>query len=178
MRYNGQVHLTRLRKNPAPTLPENILIEAKKTDGFKQLMNKNLGNNLFIFSMIIILLGGIGFFITLHFFVNPQQNPMTETSYQPVTTNPVSLTLNLSSPDDNILVFDSNLLVSGQSTPGNLILVMVNDNNQILNSSKEGSFSLTVKLKSGSNQIIVSAFDNQGNYKIEERLIYYSEEKL
>lgn len=169
MGYNKQVHLTRLKKEPVQTLPENK---------FKQIMNKNLGTNIFIFSMILILLVACGFFAVLHFFVNPQQNPITTANYQPVTSKPVSLTLNLSSPDDNLLVFDPNLLVSGQTTSGTLILVTLNDSNQILNASTQGDFSLTVKLQTGNNQIIVSAFDTLGNYKTEERSIYYSEEKL
>ncbi|MDD2823367.1 MAG: hypothetical protein PHQ59_04800 [Candidatus Daviesbacteria bacterium] len=141
-------------------------------------MNKKLSSSFFIFSMIAILVVTCGFFISLNFFVNPLQKQITALNYQPVTNKPVSLTLNLSNPDDNLLVFDPNLLIAGQSGSGTLILVTVNDNNQTLNASEKGDFSLTVKLQPGSNQIVVSAFDELGNYKSEERSIYYSEEKI
>lgn len=162
LEYNMQVHLTRL----------------KEENSFKQLMAKKLSTTFFTFSMIIILLLGSAFFIGLHFFMNPQQSPLALSNYQPVTSKPVSLTLNLSSPDDNLLVSDANLLISGQTSPGILVLITVNDTNQTINASNQGDFSLTIKLQPGTNQIIVSAFDNQGNYKTEERSIYYLEEKL
>lgn len=163
------MHLTRLRKEAIQPNPENK---------FKQYMTKKLSTTFFTFSMIIILLLGSAFFIALHLFVNPTQNPLTISNYQPVTSKPVSLTLNLSSPDNNLLVYDPNLLISGQTSSGILVLITVNDSNQTINASSQGDFSLTVKLQPGSNQLIVSAFDNQGNYKTEERSIYFSEEKL
>jgi hypothetical protein len=172
------VHLTRVTENSVQTEPDKISLEVSNFDKLKQKMTKNLGTSSFIFSMILILLVALGFFMYLHFFVNPKEEPSTILNYQPVTTNPLSLTLNLSSPDDNLLVYDTNLLVSGQTTSGTLVLITINENNQTLNASKQGDFSQTVKLQSGINQVIVSVFDNQGNYKSEERSIYYSEEKL
>jgi len=169
MRYNKLVQLTRLKENKVNNEPKNR---------FKQYMNKKISSTVFIISMISILLITGGFFVYLHYFINPLQNPITLLNYQPVTSKPVSLSLNLSSPDNNILVFDHNLLINGQTSSGILILVTANDNNQTLNASTKGDFSLTVKLKPGINQIIVSAFDNMGNYKSESRLIYYSEEKI
>lgn len=167
--YNVLMHLTRLQENP---------VQKNFVNNFKQLMAKKLSTTSFTFSMIIILVLGSAFFIGLHYFMNPQQSPLAISSYQPVTSNPVSLTLNLSSPDDNLLIYDPNLLISGQTSSGITVLITVNDTNQIISASTSGDFSLTVKLQTGTNQVIVSAFDNQGNYKIEERSIYYSEEKL
>lgn len=167
--YNKLVHLTRLKTN-------TVIISPQK--GFKYHMTKEIGTTFFTISMIILLLAGLGFFMYLNFFVNPTTSPLTTTTYTPVTTNPVSLTLNLSSPDDNLLTFDPNLLVSGQTSANVLVLITINENNQILNASKQGDFSQTVKLTLGVNQVIVSVFDNQGNYKSEARSIYYSEEKL
>lgn len=160
--YNKLVHLTRLKINT----------------GLKYHMTKEISTTFFTISMIILLLAGLGFFMYLNFFVNPATSPLTTATYTPVTTNPVSLTLNLSSPDDNLLIFDPNLLVSGQTTANVLVLITVNSDNQILNASKQGDFSQTVKLIPGVNQVIVSVFDNQGNYKSEARSIYYSGEKL
>lgn len=142
------------------------------------IMSRNISTTSFIFSMLGILILASAFFLALHFYLNPQQIPVTFQNYQPVTTLPVSLTLDLSNPDDNLLIFDNNLLVSGKTIPGALVLITANDQNQLLTASSDGYFSQTVKLSPQVNQLSVSAFDNSGNYKSEQRTIYFSEEKL
>lgn len=142
------------------------------------IMSRNMSATSFIFAMLIILILGSAFFLALHFYLNPQQIPVTFQNYQPVTTLPVSLTLDLSNPDDNLLVFDSNVLVSGKTVPGALVLITANDQNQIITASSDGYFSQTVKLSPQVNQLSISAFDNLGSYKSEQRTIYFSEEKL
>lgn len=142
------------------------------------IMSKNISTTSFIFAMLVILILGSAFFLALHFYLNPQQIPVTFQNYQPVTALPVSLTLDLSNPDDNLLVFDSSVLVSGKTVSGALILMTINDQNQLLTASPDGYFSKTVKLSPQVNQISISTFDNLGNYKSEQRTIYFSEEKL
>lgn len=160
--------LTRIKRQPPLSLPGKI----------KAAMFKNVGTTFFIFSMLIILVLGSTTLVMLYFFLNPKQNPITIQNYQPVTSLPVTMTLNLSSPDDNNLVFDNNLLVSGTTIPGALVLITLGDDNQLINASSQGNFSLTVNLQPAYNQLIVSSFDDLGNYKSETRAIYYSKEKL
>ncbi len=147
-------------------------------DRIENIMSKKLSTTSFIISMLVILFIGGAFLTALHLFVNPKANPITSENYQPVTSKPVSVTLDLSSPDDDLLVFDNNLLVSGKTTPGALVLITLNDENQMIMASNNGDFSLTVKLGPTVNQLAVSSFDNSGNYKSESRTIYYSVEKL
>lgn len=142
------------------------------------IMFRKISTTSFVFSMLVILILGFAFLIVLHFYVNPKQIPVTFQDYQPVTSLLVSLTLDLSNPDDNLLVFDSSVLVSGKTVPGTLVLITANDQNQLLTASSDGYFSQTVKLQSATNQLSISAFDSLGNYKSEQRTIYYSEEKL
>lgn len=144
----------------------------------QSIMSKNMSTTSFIFAMLIILILGSAFFLALHFYLNPKQIPVTFQNYQPVTTLPVSLTLDLSNPDDNLLVFDSSVLVSGKTVPGALVLITANDQNQTITASPEGYFSQTIKLSPQVNQLSISAFDNLGSYKSEQRTIYFSEEKL
>lgn len=105
-------------------------------------------------------------------------NTILTNSYQPVTNKPISLTLNLSSPDDNKLVFKSVALVEGTATPNSLVVLSTNSDDQILKVSPTGSFSQTINLDEGVNQIMVSAFDNTGNSKQETRMVYYSKEEI
>lgn len=144
----------------------------------ERFLFKKLNTTFFVLSMFIILLTGSILLAVLYFFLNPKQSPITIQTYQPVTSLPVTMTLNLSNPDNNLLVFDNNLLVSGNTLPGVLVLITLNDNNRLINASAQGDFSLTVNLQLGSNQLIVSSFDELGNYKSESRSIYYSKEKL
>ena len=144
----------------------------------QSIMSSNMSTTSFIFAMLVIFILGSTFFLALHFYLNPKQIPITFQNYQPVTVLPVSLTFDLSNPDDNLLVFDGNLLVSGKTVPGVLVLITINDQNQLLTASTDGYFSQTVKLQPTVNQLSVSAFDNLGNYKSEQRTIYFSEEKL
>lgn len=141
-------------------------------------MFMKLSTTFFILSMLALLIVGVVFLGAFNFLVNPKSNPVALNDYQPVTQNRVSLTLDLSSPDDNLLVFDNNLLVSGKTVPGATVLITLNDDNQLTTASNQGDFSLTVKLQTGGNQLVVSSFDASGNYKSEFRTIYYSEAKL
>lgn len=145
----------------------------------KKIMFKNLGTKFFILSMLTILIFGIASIVFLYFLLNPRQNPVAFLdNYQPVTSLPVSLNLDISSPDDNLLLFDGDLLISGKTVPGALVLITTNDQNLLFNAASDGYFSKTIKLQSGVNQFTISSFDNLGNYKTEFRTIYYSEEKL
>lgn len=147
----------------------------------QSIMSRNMSTTSFIFAMFVILILGSAFFLALHFYLNPKQIPVTFQNYQPVTTLPVSLTLDLSNPDDNLLVFDSSVLVSGKTVPGALVLITLitaNDQNQTITASSDGYFSQTIKLSPQVNQLSISAFDNLGNSKSEQRTIYFSEEKL
>lgn len=147
-------------------------------DRIKQIMFMRLSTAFFILSMLALLIIGVVFLGALNFLVNPKSNPVTFNDYQPVTSNRVSLNLDLSSPEDNLLVFDNNLLVSGKTVPGAMVLITLNDDNQLISAGNQGDFSLTVKLQPGANQLMVSAFDSSGNYKSESRIIYFSEAKL
>ncbi len=124
--------------------------------------------------LLIVLIAVAGFFIIL------ARN--SQISYglngTPVTTAPVSFVLNVSSPDDNSLVYDPNVLLQGKTSPGATILVSMNTADQVITVSDKGDFSSTLKLDNGVNTVIIAAFDDAGNSKTEYRTLYYSKEKL
>lgn len=141
-------------------------------------VGKNLSTKIFVLVMGILLVGGLFATTAFYFVVNP---PMDKTSAElsgsPVTSEPVSLILNLSSPDDNLMVSSPDLLVSGKTSPGATVLLSANNSDQILDTNK-GDFSATVKLTTGVNEFQIAAFDDLGNSKEEQRTVYYSKEKL
>lgn len=95
-----------------------------------------------------------------------------------VTTLPTNTTLNISSPDNNKLVFDSQVLVAGTTTPNSTILISLEDQELILESDNKGAFSMTVTLEEGLNTLQIARLDLIENNKVEKRIVYYSEEKI
>lgn len=113
----------------------------------------------------------------LYFFLNNTPKSAPVLSQGPVTSEPVSLTLALTNPDDNILVFSSDLLIQGTTSPNSTVLIS-SDDDQIIQADSKGNFSSSIKVSEGVNQLEVTAFDNQGNSKSEVRTVYYSTEKI
>lgn len=114
----------------------------------------------------------------IYYFEGNQINQPNISFGNPVTKEPVSLTLNLTSPDDNILVFDSNLLVQGTTSKDALVILSSNSDDQILKVSHRGEFSTTIKLQEGLNKFIISSSDATGLNKQESRTVYYSKDKI
>lgn len=136
-----------------------------------------LSFKIFILSMLVILLIGFAFLGLMYLFLNPSTASTPLSLQKPVTTEPVSLTLNLSSPDNNLLVFDPDILVQGQTSEGATV-ILDTDNADFVPDLSGGNFSATVKLQPGLNQLTVTSFDDTGNSKSENRVVYYSTEKI
>ena len=100
------------------------------------------------------------------------------TNLAPVTKAPVSFDLEVSGPEDEILVFDKSVLVSGTTSPNAQVIVTNGSNSKEVDADSQGEFSQLTALTPGLNYIFVSAFDDQGSTKQLERTVYYSEEKL
>lgn len=141
-------------------------------------MGKKLSTKTFLLSMVVVFLLGLGSIVGVYLIVNPKNNNNPLISEGPVTSEPVSLILNLTSPDDNTLVFDSDLLIQGQVSKGSFVLLSLNEEDQILDTSDKGDLSKTIKLEDGVNKIMVTVFDNLGNSKTEKRTVFYSTEKI
>ena len=130
-----------------------------------------------VFLIIILILAGAGY-LGYKYYLPAQKTPIALTAINPVTSKPVSLTLDLSSPDDNLLVFDPDILIQGKTIPAATVILSLDDTDQILPTDDQGNFSKTIKLQNGVNQFTVQVFDNLGNTKSESRTIYYSTEKI
>lgn len=141
-------------------------------------MTKQLPLRIFILSMIFVFLLALVYIAGLYFILNPAIKNNTLIKSTPVTSPPVSLTFNLSNPDDNLLVFDADLLIQGKTSPNAIVLLSSNENDKILEINNQGEFSTTLKLESGVNNLIISTFDNSGSSKTEKRTVFYSEEKI
>ena len=145
-------------------------------------MTRKLSTWQFVFSMLVLLLLGFIFIGVLYYYLGGNNNfsfkPKEKILSSPVTRPPASLTLTLDSPDNNVLVFDESILVSGKTSANTALILSLNESDQILDINSGGNFSKTLKLEPGVNQLTLSAFDGLGNNKNETRTVYYSKEKI
>lgn len=130
--------------------------------------------------MILILLAGLIVVGIFHYLLNIQYQPPSSYSDLggPVTSAPRSITLELSEPDDDSLIFKSSSLVSGKTLPKLNVLVSSQNSDIVIESKTDGSFSTLINLDEGPNTITVTAFNSSGEEKSLTRQIYYSKEKI
>ncbi len=142
-------------------------------------LSSKISTRSFIYSQLLIFIVGLIFIAGLYYLLDIQyqksDNPFLA---GPVTSVPKSLRLNLDSPDDDSLSFQSSVIVSGQTTALKDVLIFTNSQNIAITAQKDGSFSTVLKLDEGVNRIVVSVFDTNGESKSEIRTVYYSKEKI
>lgn len=103
----------------------------------------------------------------------------TQLSYpNPVTAEPNSLNLDVTSPDDSILVFEKAILVSGKTSSNSQILISSAGNDTVTISKDDGTFSNLFNLDPGKNDLSIMVFSVNGDEKETTRTIYYSKEKI
>lgn len=144
-------------------------------------MNRKLTTREFIFSQIFILIAGLTFLGTLYYilyldFPNQSQNSLGR--FGPVTKEPATLILELTTPEDDLLVFQKDLEISGKTSPDSQILITSSSDDIVIQSKHDGSFSSDFELSEGLNEIKIIAFDQNGDQKTLERTVFYSKEKI
>ena len=145
-------------------------------------MNQKLTTREFIISQIFILIAGLIFLGTLYYILYIDGSiGSTDRSFLregPVTKEPASLMLELTSPENDVLVFNKDLEISGKTLPGSQILITSSSNDKVIQSKSDGSFSSDFELKEGVNELKIISFDKNGDQKEIERTIFYSKEKI
>ena len=140
---------------------------------------KKLSTKQFIVSLAFILILSLIFLGGLYYILNIQyQQPKNLFLRGPVTMTPKSLILNLDQPDDNLLTFQSSIIISGKTAPAVDILISTDLDDLVIKSKIDGSFSTILELREGVNIINVIVFDTNGNSKSTQRTVYFSKEKI
>ena len=145
------------------------------------IMQKSLSFKYFIISQVLILIVGLLFLGGLYYILTIQNQKPTDIyspTGRPITTAPSSLSLNLTSPSDDMLIFQPVVLISGETSPNLNLLITTDSQDLILKSDFDGSFSTTLDLDEGVNNIRVIVFDDQGEKRQEKKTVYYSKEKI
>ena len=142
-------------------------------------MNKKLPLKAFILSQGLILLTGLAFIAIIYYLLNiAGATPSKFKDYSPVTSAPKSFNLEINNPDDQILIPDKSIVVSGNTTAGTTVIVTLGNNNLALEANSKGEFSTVLNLVPAVNEITITAFDTLGNTKSDSRTVYQSEEKI
>lgn len=142
-------------------------------------LNKKLPAKHFVLSQILILTAGLIFLAVLYYILNIQyQKPKDPFLYGPVTTSPKTFRLDLDQPDEDLLSFSSSIIVSGQTGPGNQVLISTDSFDTVIKSKPDGFFSTVLNLDEGVNRITAVVFDSTGDFRSADRTVYYSKEKI
>ena len=142
-------------------------------------MNRKLSLPTFILTQILVLLLSLAFLGGLYYILNIQYQLPKSKLLQggPVTSALTSLVLELDQ-DDNILVFQPSLIVSGSTSSASDVLITTANQDIVVEPKINGSFSTVINLSAGVNEIRVFAFDKTGDQRSQTRTVFYSKEKL
>lgn len=145
-------------------------------------MNRKLSFRTFIISQIIILFAGLAFLGGLYYILNLQY-PVESSKFSlgkfgPITKEPTTFSLELTTPDDDSLVFQKVLEISGKTSSNSQVLISSPLGDLVTQSKSDGSFSADFSLDEGVNEIKIIVFDKNGDQKELERTVYYSKEKI
>jgi len=128
--------------------------------------------------IIIAIVAGIGVgLINSAISVNTPLKPKTNA----VTNTTTGLTL--ITPNDNQVVAESEIEITGATNPNSIVVVSTQNDNYVMQANKDGSFTTNASLKAGINQILITSF-NQENQKTSKliNVIYsssfFSEQEL
>jgi len=126
----------------------------------------------FMIILVAVTIGGI------YFYMNSKPKALNPAETSPVTSIPVSLSLEVNSPSDDNLSFDSNMLISGKTSPNSRVLISSKSQDLVIGSKDDGSFSTLIDLDEGVNNLQITAFDKNGQEKEVDKTVYYSKEKI
>lgn len=140
-------------------------------------MGKELSYKIFVISLSIIFLIGLSLIGGLYYYLNADELG-TSFKYLPVSQQPTSFSLVINSPEDDALLDDASVVVSGETAPFASIIVVNGEQTTGFEANSSVDFSKIITLTEGPNVLQISAFDKTGATKTVTKYTYYSKEKL
>lgn len=93
------------------------------------------------------------------------------------TPTPEQFVLTIGSPLPDSIESDKNLVVSGTSTPGGVVVVTGNLDEDIVTTPADGKYAGKITLSEGKNEIVVTSYKN-GRQKSQTVTVYFTPEDL
>lgn len=95
-----------------------------------------------------------------------------------VTPSPVGFTLTLTQPEDEAILATASTQVLGKTVGGATVVISGPLGDEVVEATADGTFSTTVSLEEGVNEIVVTAYGKGGEEKIETRTVTYTKEEF
>lgn len=100
----------------------------------------------------------------------------TETTPQPLIEQKQERGLVINEPEDGTIVAEDSLTVGGKARPAATIVILTNLSEIIIQADQGGNFEQDAKLEGGANEIIVAAYDQEGNKEEKTITVVFSTE--
>lgn len=95
---------------------------------------------------------------------NQQEEVVNNKTITPVPTQvEEKLPLTIISPENNALLNQEKLEIVGKTSPKAVVAISYEEGEKIIEADEKGDFKSEITLIGGGNEIIISAFDSQGN---------------
>lgn len=125
-----------------------------------------------LFGLIVGLILTYGFY-RARLAIGPRPNPVVTPSpgaqTSPSPSNNGQLTI--LSPEDELVQAERSTTITGKTLANSPIVILVNNDEDVTMSDSSGNFSQQRTLESGSNVIIVTVLDANGNSIVAERTV-------
>lgn len=132
---------------------------------------------VFIAILIGLILGGaVAFGIWRANLALVKEEVQTEQSAIPSPQEQTLSSLIITQPENNTVVSEDKVTVKGAATPNANIVFLTIEDEIITQATREGTFEQEVELIGGANEIIVIAYDDQGNESRSSVVVVYSTE--
>lgn len=106
------------------------------------------------------------------------KNPFVSTNVSPTISTPASPLLDINAPSDNFVSADKSIPLSGKTDASNTIVLEYNLSQDVLTATGDGSFTFPLSLYPGSNEIIATVYNGNGESQSKTITILYQDEKL
>jgi hypothetical protein len=136
--------------------------------------------------LIIAIIVGVGLGLTVAFGVyransylntDPSSpNLGSQPATQETILSPQSANLTLSKPNQNEVITTSPVQVSGITKASSWLVISGEEEDYLVQADNQGTFTVDVDLSSGINQIVISAFDEEGTKNSHNLTLVYSTE--
>lgn len=166
-----------VREKQSMTMDEFESEKIKKPKSERKGLMTELSFGHFVSSMVLILVSGLIFLGGVYYLINKDSLFKGPKYLGPVTMAPISLYLEVSSPETDLFVSSSTVVVSGKTIPEATVAIVSQSNDLIFSANEVGEFSKVFSLEKGLNKIMISSYDNKGNLKSENVDVYYGEEE-
>jgi len=111
---------------------------------------------------------------------NQEKAPQTEdvSVLKPEEENKESLSLKIIEPVNNSISDEEEITIKGRASSSAIITIIYQEGEKILEADEEGNFETEISLVGGTNEIEISAYDEEDNKTTKTLSIIYSTAKI